>query len=277
MLAPAFVLVVVAAAGCARQPSPEPSGLRPAVADAAPVVDPTTVPLGLAEVEPSVRTTLGTETSKPPTILGDEAPEPKAPAPSLVARVIVPEISVFARPGGRHVASFASRGAYGEPSVFLVREARHRWLRVLLPIRPNEVEGWISVEDVRLSRHRYAVRVDLSERRLTALRGSTVILNRSVSVGLPQSPTPTGLFFTTVEARAPDPSGPYGPLALGLSGFSEVYTEFNGGEGQIAIHGTDAPHLIGQAVSAGCVRIQNDDVVRLAQQLPLGTPVRITR
>jgi lipoprotein-anchoring transpeptidase ErfK/SrfK len=130
---------------------------------------------------------------------------------------------------------------------------------------------------VTLSRHRYAVRVDLSERRLTLSRGARVVLRRSVAVGGSGSPTPAGLFFTTILATATDRNGPYGPVAYGLSGFSEVFTEFAGGNGQIAIHGTNAPHLIGQAVSAGCVRMRNEDVVRLAHVAPLGTPVRIVR
>lgn len=161
--------------------------------------------------------------------------------------------------------------------MFLVREFRKRWLRVLVPARPNGAEGWISSRDVRLTRDRFRVRVDLSQRGLTVFRGGRVILRRMVSIGRPESPTPSGLFFITVVARAPEPTGPYGPLALGLSGFSEVYTEFGGGDGQIAIHGTNTPQLIGQAVSAGCVRMLNHDVLRLAEFLPKGTPVRITR
>ena len=201
-----------------------------------------------------------------------------APAPSLVAHVAAPEISVFRHPGGRDLmTSFTMRGIFREPRVFLIRERRGRWLRVLLPIRPNGTEGWIRSQDVEVTRHRFAVRVDLSERRLTLTRGARVVLRRSVAVGGSGSPTPPGLFFTTILATATDPSGPYGPVAYGLSGFSAVFTEFAGGNGQIAIHGTNAPHLIGQAVSAGCVRMRNEDVVRLAHVAPLGTPVRIVR
>jgi lipoprotein-anchoring transpeptidase ErfK/SrfK len=44
----------------------------------------------------------------------------------------------------------------------------------------------------------------------------------------------------------------------------------------VAIHGTNAPWLIGQAVSHGCIRVHNSVIRRLARLLPLGTPVRVT-
>lgn len=275
----ALLAVLVLAAGCG---GAEPGGWNGGERSAA---EASTVEHSVIEVAPGFASSYLPDTERPaPTmatlevtpIVGVEAdPEPKGSGFSLVARAIVPKIAAFDRPGGHHLASFTTPGPYGETKVFLVRETRDRWLRVLLPMRPNGIEGWIRKADVRLSRHRFAVHIDLSERRLTAFRGSDVMLRRSVAVGLPQSPTPKGRFYITVLARAPDPSGAYGPLALGLSGFSEVYTEFNGGPGQIAIHGTNAPQLVGQAVSAGCVRMRNDDVLRLASMVPLGTPVRI--
>jgi lipoprotein-anchoring transpeptidase ErfK/SrfK len=42
------------------------------------------------------------------------------------------------------------------------------------------------------------------------------------------------------------------------------------------IHGTDAPWLIGDAVSHGCVRMFNKDVVDLYDRVPVGTPIVVT-
>lgn len=274
------LLVIIVATSCGRPGSPERGESQAAVVEPLPILDSRAATPNASQIDQpaSVPTPAGIEIPSSPIAAVENATGRTAPRPSLVATVVVPEISVFRHPGGQdEVASFSERGTYGEPRVFLVREARERWLRVLLPMRPNGAEGWISSGDVRLSRHRFTGRVDLSERRLTVIRGANVILRRRVSIGQPESPTPTGLFFTTVVVRAPDPAGPYGPLAIGLSGFSDVYTEFNGGPGQIAIHGTNAPHLIGQDVSAGCVRMRNEDVLRVADLLPLGTPVRIVR
>ena len=42
------------------------------------------------------------------------------------------------------------------------------------------------------------------------------------------------------------------------------------------IHGTDAPWTIGQAVSKGCIRMYNEDVLHLYPLVPVGTPVTVT-
>jgi lipoprotein-anchoring transpeptidase ErfK/SrfK len=39
------------------------------------------------------------------------------------------------------------------------------------------------------------------------------------------------------------------------------------------IHGTNAPETIGQAVSSGCFRLVNDDVIDLFERVPVGTKV----
>ena len=39
------------------------------------------------------------------------------------------------------------------------------------------------------------------------------------------------------------------------------------------IHGTNAPETIGHAVSSGCIRLVNDDVIDLYNRVPLGTTV----
>jgi hypothetical protein len=41
------------------------------------------------------------------------------------------------------------------------------------------------------------------------------------------------------------------------------------------IHGTDHPETIGRAVSHGCVRLRNEDIEKLYDMVPVGTPVFI--
>lgn len=41
------------------------------------------------------------------------------------------------------------------------------------------------------------------------------------------------------------------------------------------IHGTNKPETVGQAVSHGCVRMRNEDIERLFEMVPVGTPVYI--
>ncbi|MDQ0316624.1 L,D-transpeptidase [Amorphus orientalis] len=43
------------------------------------------------------------------------------------------------------------------------------------------------------------------------------------------------------------------------------------------IHGSNAPWTIGQAVSSGCIRMRNEDVIELYDQVNVGTRVVVTR
>jgi lipoprotein-anchoring transpeptidase ErfK/SrfK len=206
-------------------------------------------------------------------------PPPPAPEPgAVVAEAVVPSIRIFRHRGDdRPWTALRSPGPFEAHRVFLVQEEREDWLRVLLPMEPNGSQGWIRAREVRLSENPFSVEVDLGDRRLAAFRGHRVVLRASVAIGTPATPTPTGLFFTTLLAKPDDPTGPYGPFAYGLSAYSEALETFAGGDGQVAIHGTNSPWLIGGAVSHGCIRVHNSVIRRLARRIPLGTPVRITR
>ena len=48
------------------------------------------------------------------------------------------------------------------------------------------------------------------------------------------------------------------------------------GSSTYRIHGTDAPWTIGQAVSKGCIRMFNEDVLDLYPRIPVGTKVLVT-
>ena len=164
---------------------------------------------------------------------------------------------------------------FGSPTTLLVVDAEPRWLEVQLPVRPNGSTGWIRQEAVELVAGDHRVEVDLADRRLTVFEGDAVVLETAVAVGAPDAPTPTGTFAVVDVLQSPDPASAYGPFALGLSAHSDTFSEFAGGDGQIGIHGTDDPSSIGQPVSHGCVRVPNDVVSRLAELLPLGTPVTV--
>jgi hypothetical protein len=58
------------------------------------------------------------------------------------------------------------------------------------------------------------------------VEGDTTLLETEVAIGAPDAPTPTGRFSLTDKVRSVDPGGAYGPFALGLSGRSEVLTDF---------------------------------------------------
>ncbi len=48
------------------------------------------------------------------------------------------------------------------------------------------------------------------------------------------------------------------------------------GSSMYRIHGTDAPWTIGEAVSKGCIRMTNEDVLDLYPRVPVGTRVTVT-
>ena len=64
-----------------------------------------------------------------------------------------------------------------------------------------------------------------------------------------------------------------GAFAFETSGYSKL-SDWPGG-GVVGVHGTNTPWLIGQAVSHGCVRLRNSDILALRKLVRVGTPVKI--
>ena len=185
-------------------------------------------------------------------------------------------VAVYDLPNGSVQTTLSARTDYLQPRTFLVVEKSPDWLKVLLPMRPNNSTGWIRATDVNLSDVPYEIRVSLEEHMLRMFKDGQEVLSSPVVIGAPNTPTPLGTFYITdpVDLKA-SPNGAYGAYALGLSGYSEVLFSFNGGPGQIAVHGTNNPSQVGQNISNGCVRVPNDIIVQIADQAPLGTPVII--
>lgn len=177
-------------------------------------------------------------------------------------------------------ARFGTRTANGFPTLFLVRQTRdvggHTWYQVWLPVRPNESRGWIVEGHLATYPTMAKIVIDLSQRRLTVIRGGHTLADLPVAVGTAQYPTPTGFFYVNEKLRPATPGGPYGALALGLSAFQPKLAWWPGG-GQVAIHGTDQDELIGQAVSHGCVRMHDADILKVSGLVPAGSPVVIQR
>jgi lipoprotein-anchoring transpeptidase ErfK/SrfK len=196
----------------------------------------------------------------------------------LVATVKGKAISVYAAPGGQETHRLASPNGFGVPRVLLVTGRRGGWLRTLLPVRPNGATGWVRATSVRLGTNDYAVLVERRAHRLTVTRGDRVLMRLRAGVGSAKTPTPLGLFYVTESLQIDGQARSYyGPYALGLSGFSNVLSSFNGGPGQLAIHGTGDPSTIGRSASNGCIHLSNPDLRKLAELLPLGTPVSVVR
>ena len=171
--------------------------------------------------------------------------------------------------------SLASPQPDGSTLVFLVKEERGDWLKVLLPLRPNGVTGWIRGSEVTVATHDYRIEVEVGAHKLTVWKGNDVFLTDTVAVGSPQTPTALGSFYTTGLFETGSTQPVYGPYAYPLSGYSEVLFQFGGGEGQMGIHGTNDPSSLGRSVSNGCIRMSNAAITKLAKELPVGVPVDV--
>lgn len=222
----------------------------------------------------SVTSVASTGTDAPTTTAPTGADSPVA-ATSLVVRSDR-DIALHDGPDGATTRTLAAATEFGSPVSLLVTEAQPGWVKVLVPGRPTGATAWVNADDVELRQVTTLVHVDLAARTLTLYDAGQVILTTPVAVGSPEAPTPTGTFSVTDKLQTPNAGGAYGPYAFGLSGRSEVLTEFAGGDGQIGIHGTNDPASIGNDVSHGCIRVPNDVIEQLEQILPLGTPVVVS-
>jgi len=117
----------------------------------------------------------------------------------------------------------------------------------------------------------------LSERRVYVYRGDQMQANYPVAVGKRGWETPTGTFAViqmdvnpiwqspwTNQVSTPGPNSPLGVRWIGF---------WTDGTDHIGFHGTPTLSSIGKAASHGCVRMRNEDVVALFEQVQVGTPV----
>jgi L,D-transpeptidase catalytic domain len=181
--------------------------------------------------------------------------------------------------GGGPNFAFDTQNPMGQLAPLLIDGATRRdgveWLEVLLPLRPNGSSAWVKADDVEIREREERIEVDLSRRVLRHYEGDEIADSFRVGVGSEQYPTGVGRFYIWVKVPYENPNNPYGIMALGLSGFSPVLSDWPG-QGRMAVHGTPYASNRGQAVSHGCVRVYNDDMQALLD-LPLGTPVEISR
>ena len=119
----------------------------------------------------------------------------------------------------------------------------------------------------------------LSDRQVFLYEGETIVESYPVAVGAADTPTPQGEFEVSKLVIEPvwqspwtgemHPPGPNSALGLRWIGF------FTDESGAFGFHGTPTLNSIGKAVSNGCVRMRNEDIVALFSQVKIGTPVLV--
>ena len=107
------------------------------------------------------------------------------------------------------------------------------------------------------------IQINLWSNELRVIKNNQVMRRYPISPGIEETPTPIGTF--KVKEKSKSWGGGFGTRWLGL----------NVPWGDYGIHGTNKPHLIGENVSSGCIRMRNKDVEALYDLIPNGTIVYI--
>lgn len=217
----------------------------------------------LAGVEPAPPSSSTTSTTADPATEG-----------FVAAHAGVPSVALYDSPTATEpVGALANPTAENVPLAFLVRAEQGTRYRVALPERPNGAEAWVDKQAVFTNPVPNRIVVEVGARRLTVYRGHSdeVVMATNVAVGKDATPTPLGHFYVDISVA----QNTYTPWILSVAGFSDVLQSFGGGRGQIAIHGWSDTSVLGQNVSNGCVRVSFDDLWRLRDLAPVGTPVDI--
>jgi hypothetical protein len=214
-------------------------------------------------------------------------PERKQPEPfasGLAAKGRYPVALVrrstllYDRPDGKPKVRIPGRTRWRSPRWLGVVRQRGEWLAVTVPELRNARVGWIRADRAaELRTVRWALRADLSNRRLEVERDGKVVRSLPVAIGRPGHTTPVGRYAVTDRLRVQDPGSPYGCCVLALSGHqTRLPAGWPGGD-RLAVHATPNLETVGRAVSLGCMRAYPKDAAWLVRKIPIGTPVFVRR
>jgi len=194
--------------------------------------------------------------------------------------LLVDKVPVRATPSphGRVIKTLMQfRDDYRIQEVYAVKAAigtdKRAWYKISIPMRPNGTMGWIPARTASLSPTVAEIDVHRASRTIDLYSHGAHVWHAIIAIGAPGMETPLGRYYVAVRFIPYD--DPFlGVFGVETSGYSRL-SEWPGG-GWFGIHGTDMPHLLGQAVSHGCIRVSNLTATKLRQYAPLGTPIVIT-
>jgi lipoprotein-anchoring transpeptidase ErfK/SrfK len=152
------------------------------------------------------------------------------------------------------------------------RIGRSQWERIDVPMRPNGQTGWVKRSSLGVARTSHAlIVVDIATESLVLYNHGKVEFTAPVGTGAPSTPTPTGHYWIAEAFPSSDPF--YGPWAFGTTDYA-TDTDFPDGS-IVGIHGTDQPQLIPGDPSHGCIRLKDEDILKLKPLVGIGTPIWI--
>ncbi len=205
-------------------------------------------------------------------------PTPVVPNGVISTQLATPNaanLAYSATPGGPAIGRLTEH--WGGPSTRPVLDVQGGWVQLRLESRPNGATGWVALSNLTLSTTPYRIVISICQRSLTLFQGPDQVYTSPVGVGQPRWPTPTGASFVDSIINTPKRQQYiYGPTVLILGTHSNVFTEFDGGDGTVAIHGypSDPGSTRGVMSSHGCVR-SSPDTINAIKVVPVGTPVDI--
>lgn len=142
------------------------------------------------------------------------------------------------------------------------------------------IADWRETAEIQLSEPQESalrVVVRTKARRVYVYEGKVIVASYAIAVGKAGWETPPGKYeifskevnpvFKSFKTGKTIQPGRDNPLGVRWIGF------WTDGKTQLGFHGTNQPELIGQAVSHGCIRMRNKDVVALFEKVAIGTPV----
>ena len=148
-------------------------------------------------------------------------------------------------------------------------------MHVRLPGRPNGHKGWIRTNQTRRSstEWRLGQALDPPGHRLPRRPRHTTLPRRGRQALDADSHAAGSSSRRPLALSSGEPGGPF---ALATSARSNVLQEFEGGPGQIALHGTNnLSGALGTAVSHGCIRLSTSAITWLASRIGSGVPLTI--
>ncbi|MGB7084796.1 MAG: L,D-transpeptidase family protein [Phormidesmis sp.] len=119
----------------------------------------------------------------------------------------------------------------------------------------------------------------IGERRVYVYRGEIEQASYPVAVGKSGWETPTGEFEVFSMVSEPGWTNPFTNEVVAAgpdSPLGDRWIAFwTDGENQIGFHGTPNRNSVGQAASHGCVRMYNENIKELFENVEIGTPVAV--
>lgn len=224
---------------------------------------------------PTTTTTAFSATSLATTTTTTTAPPTRVVPASTDLASPKGEVPTYDAPGGNEIGRVGY--FYGWPQTTPIVEERGKWLRIMLPERPNESTAWVRADSVKRSVTKWYMVVDLSETRVFVYKDGVEQWSAPLGIGKDHTRTPTGSYYVAV--RELDVGHGYGPIVLDLSAHSEDIQSWAGsGDAITAFHGPFGAESIlrsgGGKVSNGCLRMLPEDQIKM-MDIPVGTPVDI--